>query len=224
MDDQQFGRLIRAIRMRRGQRQVDLAAATGVSHATISLLERGHCSTLSLEKMRGIAAGVDVRLELAARWRGGDADRLVSRRHSLLAESFASFMTSATGWMSTPEVSFAIYGERGIIDQLAWHPATRHLLVIELKTEFVDVNELLGTLDRKARLGPDHRSRARLDGWAGERVGRCGGHSNEPAPCGAACGASAEPAGSGRAAVQAVSAQPIPGYIGSGVLDRFKPG
>jgi hypothetical protein len=51
-----------------------------------------------------------------------------------------------------PEVSFSIYGERGVIDQLAWHAATAHVLVVELKTELVDINELLGTLDRKRRL------------------------------------------------------------------------
>ena len=33
-----------------------------------------------------------------------------------------------------PEVSFSIYGERGVIDMLLWHPARRALLVVELKT------------------------------------------------------------------------------------------
>ena len=42
------------------------------------------------------------------------------------------------------EVSFAIYGERGVIDILAWHEPTRSLLVIELKTAIADINELLG--------------------------------------------------------------------------------
>jgi hypothetical protein len=51
-----------------------------------------------------------------------------------------------------PEVSFAIYGERGIVDQLAWHAGEAHVLIVELKTAFVDVNEMLGTLDRKRRL------------------------------------------------------------------------
>jgi hypothetical protein len=47
---------------------------------------------------------------------------------------------------------FAIYAERGVIDILAWHPGRRALLVIELKTDLADMNELLGTLDRKRRL------------------------------------------------------------------------
>jgi hypothetical protein len=54
--------------------------------------------------------------------------------------------------VTAPEVSFAVYGERGVIDILAWHPGRHALLVIELKTDIVDVNELLGTLDRKRRL------------------------------------------------------------------------
>ncbi len=39
-----------------------------------------------------------------------------------------------------------------MVDILGWHAGRRALLVIELKTEIVDVNELLGTLDRKRRL------------------------------------------------------------------------
>jgi hypothetical protein len=48
--------------------------------------------------------------------------------------------------------SFAIRGERGVIDILAFHRERALLLVIELKTEIVDVNELLGTIDRRQRL------------------------------------------------------------------------
>src|SRR5205807_764098 len=42
-------------------------------------------------------------------------------------------------------------------------------LVIELKTEIVDVQELLGTLDRKARLGPQIVEDL---GWKPRAVGR----------------------------------------------------
>lgn len=49
-------------------------------------------------------------------------------------------------------MSFNVYGERGVVDLLAWHAQTRTLLVIELKTELVDVQELIGTLGRKVRL------------------------------------------------------------------------
>ena len=62
-----------------------------------------------------------------------------------------------------PEVSFAIYGERGWIDLLAWHAATQTLLVIEIKTLIVDLQDLLGVLDRKTRLAAQI---GRERGWA----------------------------------------------------------
>jgi len=68
--------------------------------------------------------------------------------HEIVARLFQAL----PAWVVEPEVSFSIYGERGVIDILAWHPTTRILLVIELKTEIVDLNEMLGTLDRKRRL------------------------------------------------------------------------
>jgi transcriptional regulator with XRE-family HTH domain len=152
MNEQRLGAAIRAVRRRRKLSQQDVAEAAGVGHSTVSLVERGHCGQLSLATVERIAATVDVRIDLTARWRGGDLDRLLNRRHSLLAESFAARLGRAAGWVVEPEVSFAIYGERGVIDQLAWHFTTAHLLVVELKTELVDINELLGTLDRKRRL------------------------------------------------------------------------
>lgn len=54
--------------------------------------------------------------------------------------------------MIAPEVSYAFYGERGVIDILAWHAATRTLLVIELKTAIVDVNQVMAKVDEKHRL------------------------------------------------------------------------
>jgi transcriptional regulator with XRE-family HTH domain len=167
MEDLRLGALVRAVRRRRGLRQQDVANLAGVSRSTISLVERGHCQALSLETIRQIGAAIEIRVELLGRWRGGDADRLLSRRHSMLAESIASFLASYTDWIIEPEVSFAIYGERGVIDQLAWNSGAGHLLIIELKTAFVDVNETLGTLDRKRRL---IRSIAAERGWQPKHV------------------------------------------------------
>ena len=126
----------------------------GVSRATVSRLENGDLGHLSLATVERIAAAVDVRLELLGRWRGGDGERLLNWRHSLLADSFSAAIRARHGWRVEAEISSSIYGERGVIDQLAWHEASSHLLVFELKTEFVDINEMLGTLDRKLRLAP----------------------------------------------------------------------
>lgn len=54
----------------------------------------------------------------------------------------------------SPETTFAIYGERGVIDILAFHPPTGALLVIELKTALVDVQQLMSVVDRYRRLAP----------------------------------------------------------------------
>lgn len=39
-----------------------------------------------------------------------------------------------------------------MVDIVAWHAGHRALLIIELKTDIADVNELVGTFDRKVRL------------------------------------------------------------------------
>lgn len=153
VDDQRFGTVVRAVRQRRRWRQTDLAAKSRVSQATISRLERGHPGTLSLDTIRRVAGALDIRVDLVARWRAGDLDRLVNARHSSLHETVAAALTTRfRGWVLAPEASFSIFGERGAIDILAWHPDRRALLVIELKTDIADVNELLGTFDRKVRL------------------------------------------------------------------------
>jgi transcriptional regulator with XRE-family HTH domain len=167
MDDLRLGALIRAVRLKRGLRQQDVANTAGVSHTSVWLVERGHCDRLSLETLRRIASAVDVRVDLIGRWRGGDADRLLSRRHSQLAESFAAFIATYPDWIAEPEISFAFYSDRGIIDQLAWHGSAAHLAVFEFKTEFVDFNEMLGTLDKKVRLS---RQVAISRGWRANAV------------------------------------------------------
>ena len=95
---------------------------------------------------------LDVRLDVTLRWHGGDLGRLLNARHAAMHEAVARSFAARAGWTAEPEVSFSVYGERGVIDVLAWHAQTRTLLVIELKTELVDVNDLMGTMDRRRRL------------------------------------------------------------------------
>jgi transcriptional regulator with XRE-family HTH domain len=129
-----------------------VAARAGVSRAFVSLLERGHLDRVSLATLRQVARVLDIRVDLYARWRGGSLDRMLNARLSRLAESVAAAFFAIPAWLIAPEVSFSVFGERGVIDILAFHAASGSLPVIELKTEIVDVNELIGTLDRKHRL------------------------------------------------------------------------
>ncbi len=133
-----------------------------MSRSAVSLIERGRLDELRFGTALRVAAALEVRLEVRARWRGGDLDRLLNAGHSALHESLARYLQALSGWVFAPEVSFAIYGERGIIDILAWHPGRRALLVIELKTDIADVQELIGTVDRKRRLAARI---ARERGW-----------------------------------------------------------
>jgi transcriptional regulator with XRE-family HTH domain len=152
VETRRLGLLVRAVRIHSGWRQLDLAREARVSASTVSRLERGRAGALTLDTVDRIAAALQMRTELTGRWQGGDGERLLNWRHSLLANSVTKVLRAYDGWRIESEVSFSIYGERGSIDNLCWHEACAHLLVIELKTEFVDFNELLGVVDRKRRL------------------------------------------------------------------------
>ena len=102
-----------------------------------------------------VALALDAWVDFGIRWRGGELDRAINARHASLHEAVAKWIDGLGGWTLVPEVSFSVYGERGVIDGLAWHARTATLLVIELKTELIDISEVLGTFDRKIRLAPE---------------------------------------------------------------------
>ncbi|CAN5754923.1 hypothetical protein BH24CHL5_BH24CHL5_00130 [soil metagenome] len=167
MDTARVGAVCRALRISRRWRQDDLARRAGVTRSDVSRLERGRAGMLDVDVVAGIATALGARLELRIVWHGGELDRLLNARHSALHETVARMFRGLPGWIIAPEVSFSVYGERGVIDILAWHAPTRTLLVIELKTEIVDVNALMGGVDRKRRLAA---AAARERGWLPESV------------------------------------------------------
>ncbi len=156
-----MGSVFRAVRIRKRWRQSDVAAAAGISAATISRIERGQVDSVSVGALLRIASVLEIRLDWVARWRGGELDRMLNAGHSAMHEAAASEL-AGTAWLRVAESTFSIYGERGIIDILCFHPPTGSLLVIELKTELVDVQALIGAVDRYRRLSP-HIARDR--GW-----------------------------------------------------------
>ena len=166
--DQRIGAALRSVRRRKGWSQEELARKARVSQPRVSRIERGHIGTMRLNDVRRVAAALDIRIDVYARWRAGDLDRLLNAKHSELHELVARwFADQLPDWVLAPEVSFSIYGERGVIDILAWHEKTGSLLLIELKTAIADVNELLGTVDRKNRLAAQV---ARERGWDAKTV------------------------------------------------------
>ncbi len=162
MDDIRTGARFRALRQRLGWRQRDLAMKAGVSPGVISLIERGRIEEVMIRKLRLVARELDAEFVTQLRWRGGDLDRLVDEAHAHLVGRVTAMLREA-GWDVRIEVSYAIYGERGSIDVLGWHPAGRLLLVIEVKSELVAIEETLRKHDQKARLAP--RIAAEQLGW-----------------------------------------------------------
>jgi transcriptional regulator with XRE-family HTH domain len=153
MDDVQVGSVIRAVRIRRGLRQSDVAALANVSGSTVSLVERGLLEGLTVRSLRRVAGTLGVWLPFGPRWRGAELAKLLDEKHALMVRDVVA-RASALGWQVLPEHTFSWRGERGSIDVLAWLPAQRALLVIEVKTRIVDLQDLLSTLDRKRRLAP----------------------------------------------------------------------
>jgi transcriptional regulator with XRE-family HTH domain len=163
MKDLPFGALVRVARIRRRWRQRDLAAAARVSQAQIWRLEHGRIDEMTIASVRRICAQLEIGVDLQPRGRGSELDRMVNARHSALHEAVVrAFTRRLPEWHVASEVSFNIWGERGIIDVLLWHPGRRALLIIELKTELVDPGELLATMDIRRRLA---REIVEARGW-----------------------------------------------------------
>ena len=123
-----------------------------MSRSIVSRIEHGQFESVPLGLIRRVAAALDARFDSVVRWQGGDLGWLINARHAAMHEAMAAFLAGLDGWVVEPEVSFSIFGERCVIDVLAWHPIRRVLLLIELKTELVDINELMGSADRRRRL------------------------------------------------------------------------
>lgn len=169
VNDPRLGTVIRALRRRRGWRQLDLANAAGVSQPFISKLERGEIGDVNVDTIRAVTAALDATVLLEVRWHGGAVDRLLDETHSRIVGATVAQLVSC-GWAIEVEVSYSVYGERGSIDILAWHDRARTLLVIEVKSELVSVEATLRKLDEKARLaGAIGRDRF---GWRSESPAR----------------------------------------------------
>jgi len=167
MDMVQLGRSIRALRLRRRWRQLDLANAARVGRTVIARIERGLGDTVPLRKLEAVAHALGARLDLRLNWNGEALDRVLDAAHARLVDVMVGRLRAA-GWEVATEATFMIRGERGSVDVLAWHPLTRVLLLIEVKSVVPDVQAMLAALDRKVRLG---RGIALDRGWTPAQVG-----------------------------------------------------
>jgi transcriptional regulator with XRE-family HTH domain len=168
MDPIRVGLQVRALRLLKELRQDDLAGIARLSRALVSRVERGLIENVRVGDLDRVARALGARLDVRLRWNGESLDRLLDEAHAALVNTMVALLRGA-GWEVAVEVSFSIWGERGSIDILAFHPATGILLVIEVKSRVPDSQEMLATLDRKARLA---KQVAAERGWEVRSVAR----------------------------------------------------
>lgn len=154
-------RAVRFLRLRKGWPQRILGSRAGVSRELVSRVERGDLSGMTLGSLDGIAEALGASVHVQIRWRGEQLDRLMDSAHAAL-QQFVAEALGSLGWLVRVEVSFNHYGDRGRVDIIAFHARLRLVLVVEIKSALSDLQETLGRLDIKVRLG---RQLARDLGW-----------------------------------------------------------
>lgn len=159
---------MRALRRRRGWTQGQLAERGGVSRSTVQRIERAGVDLFTGGTIKAVAQALGAKIETRILWQGEALDRLLDADHAALVDRVIRWLRDE-GWDAFPEVTFAIAGERGSIDVLAFCPRTGALLIVEVKTVVPDLQAMLSALDRKARLAP---AVALERGWRVTSVGR----------------------------------------------------
>lgn len=154
MDWIRTGITVRALRIRAGVTQAELSGRARVPRNVISSIELGRAEDVRLADFERVVIALGASIDVRIRWRGEQLDRLLDEAHALTVSAVVDRLTRL-GWETAIEVSFSIWGERGSIDVLAWHAATKTLLVIEVKSVIADLQSLLHGLDRKTRLATE---------------------------------------------------------------------
>lgn len=155
-------RAVRVLRLAKGWPQRVLGLRANVSREMVSRCELGEIRGMTIASIEQIASALGASIHLQLRWRGEELDRLMDAAHAALQAGTAEMLTSL-GWIVRVEVSFNHYGDRGRVDLLAFHPIVRAILVVEIKSGIGDIQDLLGRLDIKVRLG---RHLAQELGWS----------------------------------------------------------
>jgi transcriptional regulator with XRE-family HTH domain len=162
MNESRVGRVLRAVRLHRDLSQDTVAHKAGTSQSVYSRAERGELSGMTIGSLERIAAALGGSLHIEVRYRGGLGDRLVDAAHAALVDYVVGVLRGF-GWQVELEFGFNVFGDRGSVDILAWHAATRTLLILEIKSRFTDLQAMLLSLARKIRLVPEVARQER--GW-----------------------------------------------------------
>lgn len=159
-----MGRVLRMLRLRRDWRQSDVAEKAGISSSAVGRHESGVIGLLGVLEKHAAVFGLRVDVRMVGR--AGSLIRLGDEEHARIVETVAAWFREH-GFLTEAEASFSEWGERGRIDLLAFDPATGTLVVVEVKTQLLDLQDLFGSLNVKERLAATIAERR---GW---RVSRC---------------------------------------------------
>jgi transcriptional regulator with XRE-family HTH domain len=168
MNDRVVGSMIRAARVRVRWRQVDLERRSGVPVRKISHAERGRLGGLSIGQLRAIGEAMDIVADVVLRSRSGDLDRLIRAGHSALHEEVARFFRALPDWVTEHEVSYSVFGERGVIDIFAWHPRRRAPAVRIARGRDSAIAPGAMALNSRHSAGPGARARRARRGGLGQ--------------------------------------------------------
>jgi hypothetical protein len=130
-----------------------LAERAGIPRGDVLAIEDGRAGSVRIDRVRAAFEVLDARLRVSAWWRGAAADRLLDEQHAKLVE-MAVRLLARRSWELASEVSFSEYGERGSVDVLGLHRASRAGLIGEVKATIGSIEETNRMLDVKTRLGP----------------------------------------------------------------------
>ena len=158
----EVGQAILRTRKALGWTQRFLASRARVSQATISRIERGLCPLVTVETLVRVCVALDMELVMTARsplviGRVDQADPVHARCVAAVRRHL-----ERGGWAVATEVEITEPRSHGWIDLLAFDPAARRLLVIEVKTELRDLGALQRQLGWYARAA---WTAARPYGW-----------------------------------------------------------
>ena len=149
-----FGASVRAVRTALGLTQRGLARRIGRAQSYVSMVERGLIQGLSIAEADAISRSLGGTLVI-----GIEAPVLVagSRQRDAAHARCVAYVARRLvrdGWVVQREVQVGSHDRPGWIDVLAFNPRSRVLLIIEVKTELVDLGGLerqLGWYEREAR-------------------------------------------------------------------------
>ena len=158
---EELGRICRHTRIRLDLSQQAVAERVGISRGYLARVEAG-CANPTFAIVEGLGEALGLRLELLA-----SPPTFISERrphdivHARCSGTVDRRLTSA-GWLVAREVEVSDGRIHGWIDLLAFHPRTRVLLIIEIKTQLRDI----GGVERQIAWYERHAvAAARRLGW-----------------------------------------------------------